>query len=49
MPENNPTYIGDLIPSITNYQKIIDRYKKGISGGEFYEEPIGEEFAYPDW
>ncbi len=48
MNEKNPSYIGDLIPSVINYQKIIDRYKKGIKEGEFYEEPIGD-FIYPDW
>ena len=46
---NHPSYIGNLIPSVMNYQKIIDSYKKGISDGEFYEEPIGDEYIYPDW
>jgi len=49
MTQNNPSYIGDLIPSIMSYQKKIDSYKKGIREGEFYEEPIGDEFIYPDW
>ena len=49
MTENIPSYIGDLIPSVLNYQKIIDRYKKGIRDGDFYEEPMGDEFIYPDW
>ena len=49
MTENKPSYIGNLIPSVMNYQKIIDNYKKGIRDGEFYEEPIGDEFNYPDW
>ena len=49
MTENKPSYIGNLIPSVMNYQKIIDSYKKGIRDGEFYEEPIGDEFNYPDW
>ena len=52
MTENNPSYVGNLIPSIMNYQKIIDSYKKGIRDGEFYEEPIGDDpfgCFYPDW
>ena len=49
MTQNNPSYIGNLIPSIMSYQKKIDNYKKGIREGEFYEEPIGDEFIYPDW
>ena len=49
MIKNEPSYIGDLIPSVYNYQKIIDRYKKGITNGDFYEEPLGDEFMYPDW
>ena len=49
MTRNKPSYIGDLIPTVMNYQKIIDRYKKGIRDGEFYEEPIGHELNYPDW
>ena len=42
-------YVGDIIPSIANYQKVIDIYEKGIKEGFFYEEPIGEDFIYPDW
>ena len=49
MTENKPSYVGDLIPSVINYQKAIDKYNKGITDGEFYEEPIGDEFIYPDW
>ena len=49
MTENNPMYVGQLIPSVINYQKIIDSYQKGIRDGDFYEEPIGYEFIYPDW
>ena len=44
-----PIYVGDLIPSIASYKKIIEKYDKGIKEGEFYEEPIGEDFNYPDW
>ena len=52
MTENNPSYIGNLIPSVMNYQKIIDSYKKGIRDGEFYEEPVCDAqygYFYPDW
>ena len=52
MSENDPSFIGNLIPSVMNYQKIIDNYNKGIKSGEFYEEPIGDDLFgcfYPDW
>ena len=38
-----PSYVGDLIPSIHSYQKIIDQYERGLKKGEFHEEPIGED------
>ena len=44
-----PINVGDLLSSIASYKKIIDKYDKGIKEGEFYEEPIGEVFNYPDW
>ena len=44
-----PSYVGDLIPSIHSYQKIIDQYERGLKKGEFYEELIGEDLIYPDW
>ena len=44
-----PIYVGDLLPSIASYKKIIEKYDKGIKEGEFYEEPIGGDFNYPDW
>ena len=49
MTENTPSYIGNLVPSVMNYMKIIDAYNKGIRDGEFYEEPIGDDLTYPDW
>ena len=49
MTQDNSSYVGNLIPTVMNYQKIIDSYKRGIIEGEFYEEPIGDEFLYPDW
>jgi len=44
-----PIYIGDLVPSIASYKKIIEKYDKGITEREFYEEPIVGDFNYPDW
>ncbi len=46
---DKPVFVGDLVPSVASYQKIIDIYKKGIKEGDFYEEPIEEDFTYPDW
>jgi len=34
-------FVGDFLPSIASYKKIIKKYYKGIKEGEFYEEPIG--------
>ena len=42
-------YVGDLIPSIASSKKIIEKYDKCINEGEFYKEPIGRDFNYPDW
>ena len=42
-------YLGDLVPSIASCKKIIEKYYKVIKEGEFYEEPIGRDFIYPDW
>jgi len=44
-----PIYVGDLLPSIVSYKKIIEKYDKGIKEVEFYEEPIVGDFNYPDW
>ena len=43
-----PLYLGDLIPLIASSKKIMEKYGKGIKEGEFYKEPIGREFNYPD-
>ena len=43
-----PTYLGDLIPSIATSKKIIEKYVSGIKEGAFYVEPIGRDFNYPD-
>ena len=29
----DPIYVGDLIPSIASYKKIIEKYDKGIKEG----------------
>ena len=42
-------YLGDLLPSIASYEKIIEKYNKGIKEWGFYKEPIGRDFNYPDW
>ena len=47
--KDNPLYVGDIIPSIATYEKVINTYKKGLKSGDFYEEPIGDDFNYPDW
>ena len=39
-----PIYVGDLLPSIASYKKIIEKYYKGIKEREFYEEPFGGNF-----
>ena len=44
-----PIYLGDLIPSIAFSKKIIEKYYKGIKEEDFYEEPTGWDFNYPDW
>ncbi len=44
-----PIYVGDLVPSIASYKKVIEKYEKGIKEVEFYEEPLGVDFNYPDW
>ena len=43
-----PIYLEDLVPSIATYKKVIEKYDKGIKEGEFYKEPLGEDFNYPD-
>ena len=40
-----PIYVGDLFPSIASSKK----FDKGLKEGEFYEEPMGGDFNYPDW
>ena len=44
-----PIYVVDLFPSMATYKMAIEKYDKGIKEGEFYEEPLGRDFHYPDW
>ena len=44
-----PLYIGDLLPSIASYNKVLEKDDKNIKEGAFYEEPLGGDFNYPDW
>tara|TARA_Y100001968_G_scaffold297936_1_gene307422 strand:+ start:249 stop:353 length:105 start_codon:yes stop_codon:yes gene_type:complete len=32
-----------------NFFSKISKYFYGIEVGQFYEEPIGEDYFYPDW
>ena len=43
-----PIYLGDLVSSITSYRTGMEKYEEGIKEGEFYEEPLGWDFNYPD-
>ena len=43
-----PIYVGDLVPSVASYKKVIEKYDQGIKEGFFYEEPFGWDFNYPD-
>ena len=44
-----PIYVGDLVPSISSYKSAIEKYDRFIKEGEFYEEPFGGDFNYPNW
>ena len=44
-----PIYVGDLVPSVQSYKRVIENYERGLQEGEFYEESIGLDFNYPDW
>ena len=44
-----PIYVGDLLPSIASYKKIIEKYDKGIKKGKFNEETIGWDVNYLYW
>ena len=47
MDKDIPSYVGDLIPSTANFNQAHN-YKREIKAGDFYEEPISEDFRYPD-
>ena len=42
-------YVGDLVPSIASYKKVIEKYYKGIKESGIYEETLCGDFNYPDW
>ena len=44
-----PIYVGDLVPSVKSYKRVIEKYERGLKDQEFYEEPLGVDFNYPDW
>ena len=44
-----PIFLGVLITLKASFENIIEKYDKGIKKREFYEEPIGCDFNYPDW
>ena len=44
-----PIYVGDLVPSISSYKRVIEKYDRAIKEGEFHEESLGGDFNYPDW
>ena len=37
-----PIYVGDLIPSIASYKKIIEKYDKGLKEGDFIKNLLAE-------
>ena len=37
-------YIGDLLPSIATYKKIIEKYNKGIKEGGFFGKTYRRRF-----
>ena len=39
-----PTFVGDLVPSIASYKKAIEKYDKGIKEGQYFEETLGGDF-----
>ena len=41
-----PIYVGDLVPSVASYKKVIEKYDNGIKEGKIYIEPLGGNFNY---
>jgi hypothetical protein len=35
-------YVGDLLPSIASYKKIIEKYDKGLKEGDFIKNLLDE-------
>jgi len=44
-----PIFVGDLVPSIASYNKLLEKHDKGLKDGEFLDETLGGDFNYPDW
>lgn len=44
-----PFFALDVINPIVSYKTIIQIYEKALKKGDFYEEPICQDFIYPDW
>ena len=42
-------YIVDLVSSIASYKRVFEKFDEVIKEGEFYKEPLGENFNYSDW
>ncbi len=34
---------------IHEFFAFLASYQSGIKAGDFYEEPVGDDFFYPDW
>ena len=41
-----PIYLGDLVPYIATYKKVIEKQDKAIKVGQFFEEPLCGDFNY---
>ena len=44
-----PIYVGDLVPSIASYKRLLKNIIKVYKEGEFYAQLLGGDFNYPDW
>ncbi len=34
---------------IHHFLAFLSSYQSGIEAGDFYEEPVGDDFSSPDW
>ena len=39
-----PIYVGDLVPFIASYKKVIEKNDKGVKKGEFYQKLFVRDF-----